>query len=130
MKVIIAGNRYFNDWEFFKSIVDKILKNVTDIEIVSGECIFGKKTFVRSDGIGVCGADGMGERYANLKGYPVKHFPAKWDEQGKSAGPKRNKEMAEYADALIAFWNGKSTGTKNMIDISTKLGLKIRVIKF
>ena len=61
------------------------------------------------------GADTMGARWANNNNIPIKHFPAEWDRYGKSAGYIRNAEMGEYADALIAFWNGHSTGTKHMI---------------
>ena len=42
--------------------------------------------------------------------------PADWDLDGKSAGFKRNVKMAEYADALVAFWDGESKGTKHMIE--------------
>jgi len=38
--------------------------------------------------------------------------------------------MSNNADGLIAFWNGKSKGTKHMIDIATKDGLKVRVIRY
>jgi hypothetical protein len=42
-------------------------------------------------------------------------FPADWNKFGKSAGHVRNQAMADYADILLAFWDGKSTGTKSMI---------------
>lgn len=38
--------------------------------------------------------------------------------------------MAQNADALVAFWDGKSRGTKHMIDLADKYGLKVRVIKY
>ena len=53
-----------------------------------------------------------------------------WDIYGKKAGYMRNEEMAKVADALVVFWDGKSKGTKHMIDIGKKFKLKIRVIKF
>ena len=113
MKVIIAGGRDFKDYNRLKEVCDKILINQNNIEIVSGTA---------------GGADTLGERYAQDKGYEVKKFPAKWDEYGKKAGYLRNQEMGEYADGLIAFWDGKSKGTKHMIDIANKKGLKVRVI--
>jgi hypothetical protein len=58
---------------------------------------------------------------------PLKIFPAQWSIYGKGAGYIRNREMAQYADALIAFWDGKSKGTKNMIDEAKKQGLIIKV---
>lgn len=52
------------------------------------------------------------------------------DLYGKSAGYKRNSEMAEIADALIAFWDCSSKGTKDMIDIAKNKNLLVRVIKY
>jgi hypothetical protein len=53
-----------------------------------------------------------------------------WDIFGKSAGYKRNEEMAKVADACVIFWDGKSKGTKHMIDIAKKYKLKLRIIMF
>ena len=114
MKVIIAGGRDFDDYEKLRTYCDHILEDQTDIEIVSGTAK---------------GADQMGERYAKEKGYPVKQFPADWS-KGKSAGYVRNEEMAKYADALIAFWNGLSKGTGHMIDLAKKYKLKIRICNY
>jgi len=115
MKVIIAGGRNFRDYNKLRESCDNILVNQKEVEIVSGTA---------------AGADTLGERYAQEKGYEVKKFPAQWDLYGKSAGYKRNQQMAEYADGLIAFWDGKSKGTKHMIDIANKMGLKARVIRY
>jgi hypothetical protein len=38
--------------------------------------------------------------------------------------------MAEYADACVCFWNGKSRGTEHMIRIARKLKLQVRIIKY
>lgn len=54
-------------------------------------------------------------------------FPADWNKHGRAAGPIRNEEMAQYADALIAFWDGKSRGTKSMISLATEYSLKIKI---
>jgi hypothetical protein len=108
MKIIIAGSRTYNDYELLKRVCDETLSLIT--EIVSGTAN---------------GADKLGERYAKEKGYPIKQFPADWNKYGKSAGYIRNKQMAEYADALIAFWDGKSKGTKHMIDLAKLNNLKI-----
>lgn len=115
MRVIIAGSRNFYDYERLKQSCDKILVNQTDIQIVSGTAK---------------GADELGEKYANEKGYGLVLFSAQWDKYGKSAGYKRNVQMAENADALIAFWDEKSRGTKHMIDIANKLNLLVRIINF
>lgn len=73
------------------------------------------------------GADMLGERWAKENGVPIERYPAKWDQYGKSAGYKRNVEMALKAEALIALWDGKSKGTEHMIDIATEYGLVIYV---
>lgn len=112
-KVIIAGTRSFQDYELLQSYVDYMLSRTTDvIEIVSG---------------GAKGADALGECYAKEHGYRLKIFPANWEQYGKAAGYRRNAEMAAYADALIAFWDGKSRGTMHMINLAKQHHLKIRI---
>lgn len=113
MKVIIAGGRDFDDYGLLKHICDHMLQNhKEDLIIVSG-CARG--------------ADTLGEQYAKDNGYLIKPFKANWDKYGKAAGHIRNSQMAEYADALIAFWDGSSKGTKNMIDQAYKNTLKVHV---
>jgi len=112
-KVIIAGTRDFADYETLKAYADRKLANITEtIEIVSG---------------GARGADALGEQYARERGYQIKRFPADWKQYGRAAGPMRNKAMAMYADALLAYWDGESRGTKNMIELAKEQGLKIGV---
>ena len=65
------------------------------------------------------GADTIGLDFGKHFGLTITEFPADWDTHGRSAGYIRNKEMSEYADELIAYWDGKSNGTKNMIDLMT-----------
>jgi len=122
MKVIIAGGRKYDDYNTLQSMVMAIVDNIEDtrpspedVEIVSG---------------GARGADKLGERFAKENGFKVKLFPANWDTYGKSAGYIRNKEMADYADTLVAFWDGESKGTGHMIDLAKKKGLKVFVIKY
>lgn len=100
MKVIIAGSRSFNDFEAMLGFMSVLPLNWDITEVVSG---------------GARGADKLGESFAHFHNKPVKLFPANWDAYGRAAGFKRNKEMAEYADGLIAFWDGTSPGTKHMI---------------
>lgn len=114
-KVIVAGGRHFNNYELLKQKLDVLLSNKEKVEIVSG---------------GAKGADSLGERYAKEKNLLLETKPADWDKHGNSAGYKRNKEMADYADALVAFWDGKSKGTKHMIDLAKKSNLAVRVIYY
>lgn len=114
-KVIIAGGRDFTNTEILFQNCDEILKEYQGIEIVSGTAK---------------GADKMGEFYANQRGYSVKRFPAQWDKYGKSAGYVRNKEMSDYGDLLIAFWDGSSKGTKNMIELAESKKIPTHVIRY
>lgn len=110
MRVIIAGIRTLESaYPVARAIRDSGF-HIT--EVVSG---------------GAKGADRFGELHATLFDIPLKKFPADWQTHGKAAGPIRNEEMARYADALIAVWDGKSRGTKNMIETARKHGLKIYV---
>jgi len=115
IKVIIAGGRNFDDFDKLCQVCDEFLQDQNDIEIVSGA---------------YKGADLLGERFAAERNHTIKQFPADWRRYGKSAGLKRNTKMAAYADALIAFWDGESKGTKNMIELATQAGLKVKVIYF
>jgi len=115
IKVIIAGGRNFDDFNKLCQVCDMFLQDQNNIEIVSGA---------------YKGADFLGERYAAERNYPIKQFPADWRRYGKSAGLKRNAEMAAYADILIAFWDGESKGTKHMIELAEQAELNVKVIYF
>lgn len=73
------------------------------------------------------GVDTPGERWAQMHGIPVAHYPADWAGQGLSAGHNRNAEMAANADALVAIWNGRSPGTRNMIERARSDGLRVHI---
>lgn len=72
------------------------------------------------------GVDQLGERYAREANLPLEKYPADWEKHGKSAGYKRNEQMASIADALIAVTNG-SPGTRHMIEIAKRKGLLVFV---
>lgn len=112
-RVIIAGSRSFDDYDMLVKTMDMVLQNITDeIQIVCGMA---------------AGADTLGERYAKERGYKIAYFPADWKKYGRAAGFNRNVEMAKNADALVAFWDGKSKGTKHMLDIAKRYGLRVRL---
>ena len=115
IKVIIAGSRGFTNYDLLASTCEHMLQNHEDVEIVSG---------------GANGADKLGEIFAEEKGYEIKQFVPEWSIHGGAAGYLRNKTMAAYADALIAFWDGTSKGTSHMIQIAGQLDLKIKVCKY
>lgn len=120
-KVIIAGSRDFDNFisaehnllSFFKAFGI----HSTDIEIISG---------------GARGADKIGEQFAKKYNIKLTVFPAQWDKYGKSAGMIRNAEMAQYAKdgILFAFWDGKSTGTKNMIDAARRNNMTVLIYEY
>ena len=63
------------------------------------------------------------------RGITVRYYPAYWSLYGKKAGYLRNEQMAQHADALVAFWDGESKDTKHMIDLAEKYRLETRVIR-
>ncbi len=113
MKVIVAGSRNFHNFELLRQVLDSLGWEIT--EIVSG---------------GAKGADKLGELYARLCKIDLQIFTADWDEYDKAAGPIRNEQMAKYADAAVIFWDGKSRGTENMIEMAKKYELTYKVVKY
>lgn len=117
-KVIIAGSRGFSNYKLLREKCNEYLREKRkeyNIIIISG---------------GARGADTLGEKYAQDEGFSLEVFPANWNKFGKSAGFRRNEQMAEVADALIAFWDGKSHGTKHMIEIMKNKKLLVRVVNY
>jgi len=114
MKVIIAGSRGIGPKTtrfLLNALADHIKsQGIYPIdEVVSGTA---------------AGVDKGGELYAEQHDITITRMPADWDHHGRSAGYIRNKEMANHADALIALWDGKSSGTRHMIEIASKKGMK------
>ena len=115
LKVVIAGCRGYNDYDEAKEYIDSCLKNIrskNNIVIISG-C--------------ASGADVLGERYALENCFEIEKHPAEWKKYGRSAGPIRNRKMAEAADLVICFWDGKSRGTRSMIQNAEKYGKDIKI---
>lgn len=111
MRLIIAGGRAYQLTETDIALLDelRLSRFVAPIEeVVSGMAH---------------GADKCGEDWARSHNIPVKHFPADWKTHGKAAGPIRNKQMAEYADAVALFPGGR--GTQNMYEEAKRAGLEI-----
>lgn len=117
-KVIIAGGRDFNNYELLCQKVDSILSKKLNTEII--EIVSGMAN----------GADTLGVEYAKKRFLTYSEKPADWVKYGKAAGFKRNAEMASYANACICFWDGKSKGTKHMIDLAKKHNLDLRIIRY
>ena len=118
-RVAVAGCRHYENYcaakEYIDFCISEIRKKYTLI-FVSGGCR---------------GADSLGERYAAENGFETEIYPADWEKYGRAAGPKRNKKIAEISDYIICFWDGKSKGTKSLIQFAEKAGktVKIKYIK-
>jgi predicted Rossmann fold nucleotide-binding protein DprA/Smf involved in DNA uptake len=127
MKVIVAGSRSINDYTTVKRILDSIDWDIT--EIVSG---------------GANGVDKLGEWYASEYEISLKVFEAKWNDlnapgaiikthpngvkYNANAGFDRNKAMAKYANALVLIWDGKSPGSRHMLETALKQGIKVESV--
>jgi len=77
---------------------------------------------------GAKGIDAVAERYAAAHGIESKVFKPDYARFGKAAPLKRNDEMVELADMVLAIWDGKSRGTKHTIDYAEKIGKEVKVI--
>lgn len=118
IRLVIAGTRSFGSIASKEQRIEEVDDAVRDAgyapediaEVVSGAC--GRERYGST-----IGADGAGEEWAQANDIRVLQVPAEWDKLGKRAGPRRNKIMAEYADALVALWDGKSKGTLSMIEL-------------
>ena len=113
MKIIVAGGRDFADKKLLADALSCIIWDETTI--ISG-CAKG--------------ADTLAIEYANAHEMDLIRVHADWDKYGKSAGVRRNEEMAKVADTLVAFWDGKSRGTKDMIHKALTHGLELHVYRY
>ena len=110
MRTIIAGGRDCNDMSVLHDALAYAKLDITTV--ICGEAK---------------GADTLGKIWAYENNVPVESYPANWEQDGKSAGYKRNVLMAENAEQLLALWDTKSKGTKHMIDIATKNKIKVTI---
>ena len=118
MKLIVAGGRDFVDTQVMITVLmDLMDKGKID---PNPELVCGMAR----------GADILAFRLWKSENMQIHVFPAEWDTYGKSAGFRRNKEMGEFADAAVCFWDGKSKGTKHMIDIMNRLNKPVYVVRY
>lgn len=114
-KVVICGCRDFYDYGYLKEKCLYYLQNkMPDVLIISGAA---------------SGADELGERFAQEHHLKIERHPADWDRYGKRAGPIRNEEMVQRCDGVIAFWDGKSRGTKTTIDFCKQYNKRCIVVR-
>lgn len=114
LSVAIIGSRSVTDKNFVYSKLDKIFLNRKPDLVVSG---------------GAKGPDTLGVSWARENGVEVKEFIPDWERYGRAAGFKRNTQIVESANLVIAFWDGASRGTKDSIDKARKLNKRVEIIK-
>lgn len=132
-RVAIVGGRDFTDYRMLEHYVTNSLRDKTITHEIVIVCGLAK------------GADLLGKQYALERGYAVEEYPANWNDlsvepcaikKGRYgyynalAGHNRNQTMREVSDAVIAFWDGQSKGTKEMIDSSRKMGVPTKVFEY
>lgn len=126
MRMIIAGGRDFADYPLLDKKCREVLKELSPADSDSIEIVSG----------GARGADRLGEAFAREQKLKLKVFMADWQRLGKIAGFVRNEQMAVYASedsstgVLVAFWDGRSEGTANMMDLAFRYGLKVYVVNY
>lgn len=118
-RIIVCGGVDFTDRTLCFRELNRLLAYYGKIEIVSGHAR---------------GADTLGEEYAKEHNIRLAVFPADWKRYGRVAGPIRNKQMLQYASeqspVVIAFWNGTSPGTRNMIQLAEKAGAEVHIVRY
>ena len=120
IRIVIAGSRGFENYALLEQTLDRILdKQIEPVELVSGHAK---------------GADLLAERFAKENDLPIHIIKPDWKTYGRAAGPIRNRQMLDYAmeelSLVVAFWDGKSKGTKNTIDTAKSLGIPVEIILF
>lgn len=117
-KLIVAGGRDFNNYEMLQREIISLANGTYShcmVSIVSGMAR---------------GADKLAVNFANAHDVQLYEFPADWNANGKAAGFIRNREMAKFADGLLAFWDGASRGTKHMIETMAELNKPVHIRRY
>ncbi len=115
MKLAVVGGRDFIDYEHMNDVLHAIHNRKAITVLVSG---------------GARGADSLAANWARQRDIEVVEFMPDWEKYGKSAGFKRNSLIINEADACVAFWDGKSKGTKSSIDLARKREIPLKIIKY
>lgn len=118
MKLIVAGGRDFvNTQVMITVLMDLVEKGKID---PNPELVCGMAR----------GADMLAYNLWAANRMPIHIFKPDWDTYGKSAGYRRNVEMGQFADVAVCFWDGKSKGTKHMVDIMERMNKPVYVIRY
>jgi predicted Rossmann fold nucleotide-binding protein DprA/Smf involved in DNA uptake len=112
VKLAVIGSRDFTNYLLLKAELEPFKDKIQ--VIISG---------------GAKGADTLAEKFADEFGIPKLIYPADWDNLGKKAGFIRNKQIIDSCEAVVAFWDGKSKGTKHSIELAEKQGKPVKIIE-
>ena len=119
-RVIVAGGRDFDDYALLEKELDRLFW---------GEDFCGDGQIKILSGMAP-GADTLAIRYANEHELTKILFPANWKYHHRMAGFLRNEDMVALATHLVAFWDGRSHGTKHIIDLARAKGIPYQVIAY
>lgn len=114
MRTVVAGSRSITERRTVWSGLDLLFCHTAPTAVVSG----------LADG-----PDTFGLWWAVHHGYRVEEYPAEWSRYGRSAGYRRNETMAQVSDAVIAFYDGISRGTRHMIDLARQYNRITRIVR-
>jgi predicted Rossmann fold nucleotide-binding protein DprA/Smf involved in DNA uptake len=115
MKLAVIGSRNFSNYDFFKEKLEYLTQNIKeDIVYVSG---------------GAIGTDSLCKRYCQENNYELIEFLPDYKQYSKAATHIRNSQIVEFSDALVAFFNGSSPGTKSTLEKAKKKGITIKIVK-
>jgi hypothetical protein len=109
MRIAVVGSRDYPDLAEVRQFV---WEQTRDTVIVSG---------------GARGVDDAAVKEAQRLNMPYEVYPADWGRHGRRAGVIRNQEIVRKADEVVAFWDGKSPGTKFTIGFARSLGRPVSV---
>lgn len=123
MKIVIAGSRTFGDDPKHRDLCFSVMDTIREMRHNHGDEVEVVSGTAR-------GADKLGEEWARAHKLKLFLFPADWEKFGKSAGYRRNEEMARFADAAVIFWDGHSRGSQHMINLARQYELRLKVVKF
>lgn len=119
-KIMVCGGRDFNNEAMLFHALDELLLSLQSHETKCYTLIAGAAR----------GADTLAAVYAKNNNLKLEEYPAEWDKYGKSAGYRRNTDMVDASDMVVAFWDGKSKGTKHSIDLALSKGKHLLVIHY
>lgn len=115
MKVLVCGSRDFTDPFRASLAIDARISELPP-----------KTTVIHG---AARGTDRIAAEAAERHGHTIQAFPADWKKHGKRAGIVRNLQMLDEApDLVIAFWDGKSPGTKHTTDEARRRGIPVEIL--